>query len=230
MAATVLCLGIATVFCMSLGWIAVEASRSQRALEREREGNRLIDSSWEARSLEDLSQAQVRLSAFRETIKSEPRLAGLMARINASVGRVDRRFKELRAREASIERDRVVRGRFETFLKLRDQAQFSASGFELEPIGRLARLRDSARAALAVYAQDPKSADEDWTLVSSLPDTLSEGEKTRIAEGCYDLLLLLSQSVDPTRGLKILDRAERSAAGAHCGVFPAPRRLPGQGR
>ena len=33
--------------------------------------------------------------------------------------------------------------------------------------------------------------------------------KTRIAAGCYDLLLLLSDAVEPATGLKILDRAAR---------------------
>ena len=34
-------------------------------------------------------------------------------------------------------------------------------------------------------------------------------ERTEIAEGCYDLLLVLSRSADPPAGLKILDRAAR---------------------
>ena len=44
---------------------------------------------------------------------------------------------------------------------------------------------------------------------STLPDVLAAGDKTRIAAGCYDLLLLLSDAVEPASGLKILDRAAR---------------------
>ena len=38
---------------------------------------------------------------------------------------------------------------------------------------------------------------------------LSEAEKTRVREGCYDLLLILSQEADPAEGLRLLDRAVR---------------------
>jgi tetratricopeptide (TPR) repeat protein len=38
---------------------------------------------------------------------------------------------------------------------------------------------------------------------------LSAVEKAKIVEGCYDLLLILSQTADPAAGLKILDRAAR---------------------
>ena len=41
------------------------------------------------------------------------------------------------------------------------------------------------------------------------PEVLTVGDKTRVAAGSYDLLLLLSEAVEPASGLKILDRAAR---------------------
>ena len=46
-------------------------------------------------------------------------------------------------------------------------------------------------------------------MADALPEALSDGEKGRIAEGCYDLLLMLSQATEPVVGLKVLDRANR---------------------
>ena len=65
-----------------------------------------------------------------------------------------------------------------------------------------------------VYAKDPRAADERWELATPLPDVLTDTEKRRIGDGCYDLLLLLSRAVEPTRGLKVLDRAATLRAGS----------------
>ena len=63
--------------------------------------------------------------------------------------------------------------------------------------------------ALAIYAQDPRAAEDAWGLVEPLPTALSDAEKSRVRDGCYDLLLILSQAADPAKGLRILDRAAR---------------------
>ena len=101
------------------------------------------------------------------------------------------------------------RQHFQDFLAQQTQAQLHAAGFELDPADSRIRLRDAARAGLAIYAQDPKAGDESWSPASTLPEVLADGEKTRIAAGCYDLLLLLSDVVEPASGLKILDCAAR---------------------
>ncbi len=112
-------------------------------------------------------------------------------------------------REQKQQTDLVDRQQFVTFLQLRAQAQVDAAEFELRPSNRRARLHDASRKALAVYARDPRAAAEDWMIADSLPEVLSAGEKTRVADGCYDLLFLLSQTTEPASGLKILDRAAR---------------------
>src|SRR5439155_24715249 len=80
----------------------------------------------------------------------------------------------------------------------------------LAPADRVRRLRDSAHAALGLYAADSRAPDAAWSLADTLPTALSEAEKTRVREGCYDLLLSESRAaVDPAEGLRILDRAVR---------------------
>ena len=85
-----------------------------------------------------------------------------------------------------------------------------AAGFGvLDETDRLEKLRASAHAALTTYAQDPRASDDAWTLAEPLPAALTETEKARVADDCYDLLLILSQAADPAEGLRILDRAVR---------------------
>ncbi len=129
--------------------------------------------------------------------------------IKASLEKVDRRLRELADREQKERQALADRQHFQDFLAKQTEAQFHAAGFELDAADSRGRLRDAARAGLAIYASDPKGGDELWGLAPALPDVLAAGEQTRIAAGCYGLLLLLSDAVEPARGLKILDRAAR---------------------
>ena len=79
----------------------------------------------------------------------------------------------------------------------------------IDPAEHQKSLRATALAALAVYAQDPHAPATAWSLVRPLPDALNQTEKDEVKGGCFDLLLILSEAVDPAEGLKILDRAAR---------------------
>ena len=98
--------------------------------------------------------------------------------------------------------DPADREQFQGSVDLRSQAQLHAAGFELEPADRLRSSAMPAAAALAVYARDPRRPTRSGPWRPPLPDVLSDAEKAQVAEGCYDLLLLLSQAVDPAAGLK----------------------------
>jgi tetratricopeptide (TPR) repeat protein len=186
------------------------AERTQRILAHEDNGNRLIDQARDAATEVALTHAAVELSAFQETIRSEDRLQALGERVAESIGVVERRLELLRSQVAGRERDRLDRARFQTFLNLRNQAQLHASGINLDLSDRMANIRGSARKALAIYARDPKSPETAWSLVDTLPVALIKPEQTRVAESCYDLLLILSQAMqEPTEGLRVLDRAAR---------------------
>ncbi len=91
---------------------------------------------------------------------------------------MDRRLRDLTQREfeqrTELEKqksDLAEKQRFRTFAGLRTQAQLSAAELELGTGDRSTAL-NSARAALAVYAQDPQAADESWELAAPLPGRL----------------------------------------------------------
>ena len=191
-----------------------EARLSQRAVALVREGSELIDTAREQSSAAHLTEVQAELSKFLGRLDNEDqeRIAGLPDRIRASLVDVDRRLQDLRDRDEKQQLELAERKRFQEFLHLRSRAQLAAVEFELDPASRRSRLGAAARRALSVYARDPQAADDDWALADRLPGSLSPAEKGRITEGCYDLLLMLSQAIEPAMGLKMLDRAEPAPA------------------
>jgi tetratricopeptide (TPR) repeat protein len=170
-------------------------------------GDRLIRHVEEARGADELRQAIGRLHEFRGRSADVRDLRELLERVGGCLGRESRRLGDLEARADRQARALVDRQRFGGFLDLWGQAHLHAAGFELGVADRLTKVRDSAKAALAIYARDPERRVEEWTLSATLPEALSATERARIIDGCYDLLLLLSQAVEPAPGRKILDRA-----------------------
>ncbi len=61
--------------------------------------------------------------------------------------------------------------------------------------------------ALAVFAANPTAPDDVWSLVQPLPAVLSLQQQASLADDCYDLLLIQSESAPSAEGLRILDRA-----------------------
>jgi tetratricopeptide (TPR) repeat protein len=151
------------------------------------------------------------LATFHGRLQNEDKklIPGLLAQVEAAQTEVAAALRTLIDREARQERERDDREQFNTFVGKRAEAQLNAAEYLLNPAEEHTRYRGLVRQALAVYARDPRVPDEDWTLVGELPAVLSAKEKTTVADGCYDLLLLLSQTADPAAGLKILDRATR---------------------
>lgn len=217
-AAALLALGLAAFLGLTVGGAFYEHNRrvagesqSQHVVKLLKEANGLTLKAREANTVQDLSQVQLDLSEFLGRLSSEddPRLETLPATIKVSLEEVDRKLRELSDHEEKEKQPLADRQHFQDFLAKQTQAQFHAAGIELDAADSRGRLRDAARAGLAIYAQDRKAGDERWSLVSTLPEVLGAGEKTRIAAGCYDLLLLLSDAVEPASGLRILDRAPR---------------------
>ena len=164
---------------------------------------------------EEFDRVEVRLSSFLKDVKVEPKLEPISLQIAAKQEWVVEQLRILKEQETAEERkqaaqehDRLEHGRFQRFLELRQEAQLFAAvpGDQLSP-DRLKKLRSAAHEALAMYAKDPGALDDVWTLADSLPTVLSKAEKTRLRDGCYDLLLILTQEADPAQGLRILDRA-----------------------
>ena len=107
-------------------------------------------------------------------------------------------------RKSARESDRA---RHVKFLQLRDDALFHDTVHRSGRHEQSGRDPPRGRAALDLYAD--KGSGESWSL-QPLPTSLSEPQRAEIAEGCYELLLILSE-VEPTpdRGLRRLDQASR---------------------
>ena len=72
---------------------------------------------------------------------------------------------------------------------------------------RIEKLQSSAHAALLHLRPGFPGGRRCLDPGESLPTALTDAEKARVGDGCYDLLLILSQAVKPAEGLRILDRA-----------------------
>jgi serine/threonine protein kinase/Tfp pilus assembly protein PilF len=183
--------------------------RNTWVLTQQNIGLERLELADQSRSPTELQKAQVDLATFLKDAAGELRLRPISLRVEAKQKWVSDRLEELSSREAAQERDRVAHERFEKFRELRQEAQLCAAGFGvLVATDRLQKLRSAAHAALATYAQDPGARDDAWSLAKPLPAELSQAEKSRVADDCYDLLLIRSQAAEPAEGLRVLDRAE----------------------
>ena len=133
------------------------------------------------------------------TLKAEPALGDLGTQADGLLRRIDRGLADERARLAD-------EGRREAFLRLRDEALFHDTQFTgLELPGNVEATRAAARQALALFP-------------GPTPASLTDRGREEVAEGCYELLLVLAEAEaqpmpgeDPAtqagRALALLDRA-----------------------
>ena len=123
--------------------------------------------------------------------------------LSARVGEMITQCKTDRAiEEARIEGER----RHSKFERLWKDAVFQETNFTgLDLPSDKAALRKSTRAALAVFGR--QSSEDRWAL-GTLPASLEQRDREEIKEGCYELLLILAESVEqPDAGLQLLDHA-----------------------
>ena len=177
-------------------------------LARQTAGLSLLEKADAARTLGELEQAQLELSEFFPNIENERRLKFLAVRIAEKRKWVREQLAALQSQQADRDRLHAERARFQEFRTLRKQAQLYAVHLGvIEPADYQKSLRDTALAALAVYARDPRASAAAWSLVRPVPKALNQAEQDEVRGGCFDLLLILSEVVGPAEGLKILDRA-----------------------
>ena len=217
LAATFLALGLVAFIGTSGGAIGYQRHvwiqndrRNSLVLEQTNRGMELLDQADKSSTTVSLQKAQVDLATFLSDARDEDRLKGISLRIADKKKWVGDQLEVLGSRDTAQKQVRLERERFQKFLELRQEGQLYAAGFGvLDATDRLKKLRASAHTALSTYAQDPQASDEAWTLAQPLPAALTEPEKARVADDCYDLLLILSQAAAPAEGLRILDRAVR---------------------
>ena len=215
LAATFLALGLVAFIGITGGAIGYQRHvriendrRNSLVLEQTNRGMELLDQADKSSTTEALQKARFDLATFLSDARDEDRLKGISGLIADKKKRVGEQLEVLASRESAQKQVHLERERFQKFLELRQEGQLYAAGFGvLDATDRLKKLRGSAHAALFTYAQDPKASDKAWTLAQPLPAALTEPEKARVADDCYDLLLILSQAAAPAEGLRILDRA-----------------------
>ena len=215
-AASLLILGIASSLGLSLGGIMHERNKLLLTAKRTQEALVLTDQTRRAVTGDSqvvLTGLAERLSNFLGTIKREDLSRLIQAPIDDSLRLVHERLDHLHSLAAQNARKSEDLARFQTFLGLWDQAQLHAIGFGLASNDSPAKLQGAAREALAIYASDPRLPLSEWARTVALPTALSEADRARVSDGCYDLLLLVSGAVGPAEGLRILDRAAPLRAG-----------------
>ena len=146
-----------------------------------------------------LDQARTRLLGLLPKIEGEPRLQDLYARAGSLLTQIDSRIDDDRQREQDGKS-------YQQFLRKRNETQFHETQFTgLDVAASRKLIQQSARDALAVFTA-PGSG-ETWSL-GPLPRILSQRKQDEVREGCYELLLILADSVDqPDQGLRFLDSA-----------------------
>jgi tetratricopeptide (TPR) repeat protein len=187
-----------------------EVQRNAWVHQQQDRGSGLLELAENARTTVKLENAQVELARFLDEARKEDQLQSISRSIEAKQKWVGEQLAQQRSRAAAEQQNRVDRERFQKFLDRSQEAQLSSTGFGvMNEKDRFEKLGSSAHAALSTYALDPQPTDDAWTLAEPLPAALTDTEKARVADDCYNLLLILSEAAKPAQGLRILDRAVR---------------------
>jgi serine/threonine protein kinase/Tfp pilus assembly protein PilF len=207
-AAMLLVLGLVTGGVLAGAWLRYDALQHARAQdEAVRIANLRIDTDRTLLEGQDhltrgqWDDARVVLTGLMTEIRDEPQLIYQHGRA-ADLLRQAKRGREEQDAEGEAHRRR------QRFLQLHKEALFHETQFTGLDLSRSAEVtRSSAREALALFAGG--GAGELGTL-AALPTSFSERERAEIAEGCYELLLILAEATDPPdQGLRFLDQAVR---------------------
>ena len=160
----------------------MDALEKRRLTLVEQEGQKLFDSARVAAAASDWSAARLDLEKTLTTIRSETHVDGLKESAQALLRRAE---NELR-----IEADRrASRGRLQSFVKLRDEAQFLGTLYTgMDLAANLEAARTAAQNALAVYGvvagANPRPSFDAYQ---------SEAQKREILGDCSGLLLILAE-------------------------------------
>ncbi|HKI19519.1 MAG TPA: serine/threonine-protein kinase, partial [Isosphaeraceae bacterium] len=189
--------------------LRIDAQKLAETIDtRRKAGWSLLEEADAARSPAALDQVQEKLTTFAPTIENEPRLKDLSERITEKRKQISDQRAALQSEQAKRDRLHLDREQFQKFRELRNEAQlYAARLMVLDPAEHQKALFATALAALAVYGQDPQAPATAWSLVQPLPDALDPKEKDSVKGDCHDLLLSLSEAMDPAEGLKVLARA-----------------------
>ena len=189
---------IATIQAM----IGLQAERRVEGLRQESETvlTRVRDHMWDDLLSSDDVDELYRLEA---KLKSEPRLANQHARAAGWVEKVSHHRADQLAKE-------TARDRYRQFIRRHDDALFEDTQITgLDSTDNLRVIRQSARAALELFAAEGQQGDE-WKL-QPWPPSLTEPERNEVALGCYEMLMVLADAVSqPLPGESSVRQAEEA--------------------
>ncbi|MGZ6076098.1 MAG: protein kinase domain-containing protein, partial [Isosphaeraceae bacterium] len=206
-AATLLALALAAALGGGGFLLRSSSLRQQRELQEklriaELNGNvlRTLLQSQQFLSQGKWSDAEIALTRVQAEIRDQPVAPDLARR---TVELLEQAGQGRSAQEARSRTRELLR----TFLDRRRDALFQETHFlwlgrPYEP----EQVRARANSALAVFATP--GSDEAWIL-GPLPESLTAAERDDVREGCYELLLVLAETEEPDRGLRVLDAAGR---------------------
>ena len=183
-------------------WNEAEQQEKDRIMAIQTEGMETILSAEKELAKNNLTNAEVPLTTFKEKIKAELKLGTLKVAVQELLDKV----KAARAEQLSRESDRA---RYTQFLGLWNQALIHDTQFTgLDLRSNKEETRRAAWDALELYAVS--GSGDSWAQ-GPLPSSLSAPERSEIADGCYTLLLVMAEAEPtPEAGLRRLDQAARS--------------------
>jgi len=173
----------------------------------------------EAIASNDLDEGRMLLARRKIILDGERKksadLASLYDRTGLKLGEIEKALAAETARLADKRARDEVERQYDRFLDRRKETLVRDTQFTGVMLpANLELTRQAAEAALGVFAR--RGDQDDWTL-GALPAALSSEQQTEVKEGCYELLLVLAETVtaqDPgqvDRALVILESADRLA-------------------
>ena len=206
--ATLVALGLAATVALTLtsSWLVRKEGLRIDRLRREVLPSLLIGQALLAK--EKWSDATEHLTTAHVRTHNEPRLVDLDRQAEALLKQAERVRADQEAREADQEAREADQERYREFVRLRDEALIHDTQFTgLDTISDPKETCRATLAALAVFAA--RDSADSWAS-TALPPSLSQSQQDEIRDGCYALLLVLSDAVErPDQGLRILDEATR---------------------
>jgi eukaryotic-like serine/threonine-protein kinase len=202
LAATAILGGFVTALEVQRWRNEAEQRKKDGIMALQAEGTETILGAEEELAKNNLTNAEVPLTTFKDKIKAEPKLGKLKVAVQALLDKVKARQAEQLAQQSD-------RARYAKFLRLWNQALVHDTQFTgLDRSSNQETTRLAARDALELYAVS--GSGDSWAQ-GPLPSSLSDRERAEIANGCYTLLLVMAEAEPtPEAGLRWLDQAARS--------------------
>ena len=187
--------------CLVATGLRSRADRQERTVQKNAAGEREL--AWARNEMLDGQFPVAELSRLETTLESEPGLAELHHRVSNLLEEARRRRDDRDARQDD-------RNRYEDFRKRRYDALFQDTQLTgLDRSENVTLIRKASLSALELFALDGRKG-ADWAL-APLPASLTEQERHEVVLGCYEMLMVLAESVSqPLDGESVAGQAKEA--------------------